>query len=78
LAAKKIRAARALLDWSRRRLAKESGLSLFAVGLVERGWMSTADIVPKIAAAFERNGIKFTAGPGNEGVALQSHKWEAA
>lgn len=65
--AEQIRAARAILDWSRDDLATATGLSADTVRRIESGSLQPrASTVAAIRAAFERRGIEFLP---NNGVA---------
>jgi transcriptional regulator with XRE-family HTH domain len=70
ISAAQIRAARGLLDWSRKRLSEESGvpfstLSDFEVGRSSAVLTTTAD---KLVAAFDRHGVVFI---GTKGVTFK-------
>lgn len=53
-------AARALLDWSGERLARESGVSLSTIRRIEDGASPSLPVVRKsVVDALERNGVKF-------------------
>lgn len=55
-----IRAARAMLDWTRFDLAHESGVGHATVQNFERGWYNPTQInVDKIVQAFLRQGVEF-------------------
>jgi transcriptional regulator with XRE-family HTH domain len=63
------RAARALLDWSRARLAKESGVSAPTIDRYERGQSSPLfETVRQLRRTLEKAGVVFidddAAGPG--------------
>jgi transcriptional regulator with XRE-family HTH domain len=70
ISAAQIRAARGLLDWSRKRLAEESGVPFSTLSDFEGGRSSavlttTAD---KLVAAFEKAGVVFI---GTKGVTFK-------
>jgi predicted transcriptional regulator len=53
-----LRAARGLLDWSQRDLAREAGLTLSQIKNIERGALDPrASMVAAIETAFRRTGI---------------------
>lgn len=58
------RAARALLKWSMRDLASQSGVSLPTILKLENDGQVTEDTADKIRAAFERHGVEITNGNG--------------
>ena len=67
------RAARALLDWSRSKLAQKAGHSLATVQRVEKGGAFVSDEVrAKLKATLEAAGVEFTNGDA-PGVRL---KWK--
>ncbi|MBI1327617.1 MAG: helix-turn-helix domain-containing protein [Alphaproteobacteria bacterium] len=60
LDAKKIKAARALLDWNQQTLSQKSGLSIPAIANIERGAAKPRqDTLELIQQTFEQNGIEF-------------------
>ena len=62
---RQIKAARALLDWSQERLAKEASVSVPTIKRLEAAdgeLGGRGDTIEKIRAAFERKGIEFTNG----------------
>lgn len=60
IAAGQVRAARALLDWSRDELAEEAGLSRNTIRSIESGNISRRDTMDAVRMAFENAGIRFT------------------
>lgn len=56
------RAARALLKWSVRDLAREAGVSPTTVNLIELGRPFRRESADKIAAAFDREGVELQNG----------------
>lgn len=58
------RAARALLKWSMRDLAKAAGVSLPTVLKLENDGAVTAETADKIVTAFERADVEITNGDG--------------
>ncbi len=60
-----IKAARALLDWTQEKLAKESGLSKPLINTLERRIANPkVDTIESIQRALEKAGVTFTEGPG--------------
>ena len=73
ISAAQIRAARGLLDWSRRRLAKESGIGISTIAdfETERTSAMLSTNMGKLIEAFARAGVVFIAadrGKGGAGV----------
>lgn len=66
LTAKQIKAARAMLDWSRAELAAACGVSEANIIRLEAGGDGRSDTFKKITDAFEGNGIVFTQTGGIE------------
>jgi transcriptional regulator with XRE-family HTH domain len=66
-----IRAARALLGWSRDRLAGAAGISPSAVARIEMGKSFRASTLAAIQSALDQAGIEFT-GDAESGVRLRS------
>ncbi len=67
-----IRAARALLDWSADRLAKETGLSRMAINNIEQGSVQPrAKSLAEILEVFDKQGIEFV---GDRGVGFKSYQ----
>lgn len=64
LTAPACRAARALLGWSMRDLARESGVSLPTVQAIEAGGDFRTSTADKIAAAFAAHRVEITNGDG--------------
>ena len=76
LNSEQIRAARALLGWSGRQLAEESGVHLTTVQRLERGnglASGTVKILVRIEGALEDAGVEFTSQNGGLGVYLKTH-----
>ena len=68
------RAARALLDWSRSKLANKAGHSLATVQRVEKGGAFVSDEVrAKLKATLESAGVEFTNGDA-PGVRLRGKR----
>ena len=77
ISAAQIRAARALLDWTRQRLSEESGVPRSTIADYEAGRtasMLTAN-AGKLEAAFQRAGVEFTPSNHPHGAGL---RWRAA
>jgi transcriptional regulator with XRE-family HTH domain len=66
LSAKQIKAARAMLDWSRAELAAACGVSEPNIIRLEAGGDGRQDTIQKISTAFENHGIVFTINGGVE------------
>ncbi|MCB1537856.1 MAG: helix-turn-helix domain-containing protein [Rhodospirillales bacterium] len=65
LSIRQIRAARALLGWSQRDLARTCALSVTAMNNIDRGLVTPrAGTLKKIAAVLEGEGVEFTEGEG--------------
>lgn len=58
------RAARALLKWSMRDLAEESGVSLPTILKAENDGAISADTEARLSNAFARHGVEITNGDG--------------
>lgn len=56
------RAARGLLEWSLRDLAREAGVSVMTVQRLERGHEFFASTAEKVMSAFERHGVEILNG----------------
>ena len=69
LTAQACRAARALLDWSPMKLAREAGLSLATVRQVEAGGAFDPQVEAKLKTAFAAHDVEITNGDGT-GVRL--------
>ena len=65
------RAARALLKWSTRDLARFSGVAFTTVNKIERGAPGRPATVERIIAAFRAHGVKVDCGPDREGAAFE-------
>ena len=73
LTSDQIRAARALLRWSARELARKSGVHITTVQRMERGdgpVSGTVQTLAKVERALEDAGVEFTAQNGSPGVRL--------
>jgi transcriptional regulator with XRE-family HTH domain len=67
-----IRAARALLDWSADRLAKETGLSRIAINNIEQGTAQPrAKNLAKILETFDKQGVEFV---GDRAVGFKGYQ----
>jgi transcriptional regulator with XRE-family HTH domain len=66
LTAKQIKAARAMLDWSRATLSALSGVSEPNIIRLEAGGDARSETLAKLSLVFENNGIVFTATGGLE------------
>jgi transcriptional regulator with XRE-family HTH domain len=63
--AEQIRAARALLDWSTKDLAKLVGLTVNGINKIERGYVNAhRDTLERLQEIFENAGIEFLPGSG--------------
>ena len=74
ISGRQIRAARALLGWSREKLCEETGMSWSTLARLEQGAADPrVSTVEAVQAALERAGIEFVSGEGKgEGVRLVS------
>jgi predicted transcriptional regulator len=72
ISGRQIRAARALLGWSRQKLCEEAGLHWNTLARLEQGAVDPrASTVETVQATLERAGVEFTSGEGKgEGVRL--------
>ncbi len=77
LTSDQIRAARALLRWSARELARRSGVHITTVQRMERGdgpVGGTVQTLAKVQRALEDAGVEFTAQNGGPGVRLNKRR----
>lgn len=68
------RAARALLGWGVRDLAKEAGVGVASVARYEAGDLMREDTVEKIKTALEDNGVEITNGKGTGARLIRERK----
>jgi hypothetical protein len=67
-----LRAARALLGWSRAQVAHRAEIPLHVMGEIERrGGSNTSGALSKVLATFEAAGISFLTGSDGDGLMLQ-------
>ena len=77
ISAKQIRAARALLGWTRKRLCEESGIPLTTLADYEAGRTASmlTENAGKLEEAINRGGVEFTNANQNHGAGL---RWRSA
>jgi transcriptional regulator with XRE-family HTH domain len=77
LTGKQIRAARAMLDWSRAELAAKSGISEPNITRIEAGGDTRRETAHKISNTFQDQGVPFTLNGGIEPLRAEMRTYQS-